>query len=93
MLRMLGVRPYPLGMTRRYSAIPYGTEGPLAIGGSLHAEDRLRLGPVLLELVVVALGRREDVDDDRPEVEQDPVRRRRPLAPDRLDLLVAQGAR
>ena len=45
-------------------------------GALLNAEDRLRLGPVLLEAVVVALGRREDVDDHRPEVDQDPVRGR-----------------
>ena len=83
-------RPSGHGMTRRYPVRP--ADGPLARPRLLDAQDGLRLGPVLLEPVVVALGRREDVDDDRPEVEQDPVRRRRPLATDRLGLLVAQRA-
>src|SRR5262245_55598946 len=57
----------------------------------LHAEDRLCFGPVLLEGVVVALGRREDVDDHRSVVEQDPVRGRCALASDRPELLVPQA--
>src|SRR5512146_2772549 len=71
-------RPTP-GQPRRR---PGGSARPL-----LDPEDRLRLGPVPLELVVVALGRREEVDDDRPEVEQDPVRGRGPLTTDRPDAL------
>src|SRR3954453_1843393 len=58
----------------------------------LNREDGLRFGPVLLEAVVLAFRRREDVDDDRPEVDQDPVRRRGPLAPDRLRALVSEAA-
>ena len=56
----------------------------------LDAQDRPRPGPVPLELVVVTLGRREHVDDHRPEVEQHPVRCGRPLTPDRADALLAQ---
>ena len=57
-----------------------------AVGGTerrelLDAEDRLRLGPVLLELVEVALRRREDVDDRPAEVEQHPVRGGGPSRP------------
>src|SRR3954447_15388255 len=58
----------------------------------LDPDDRLRLGPVLLEAVVLALRWREDVDDDGPEVEQDPVRRRGPFLADRLGPLVAEPA-
>jgi hypothetical protein len=35
----------------------------------LDGEDGLGFGPVLLEAVVVALGRGEHVDDDRAEIE------------------------
>src|SRR5262245_58711704 len=58
----------------------------------LDRKDRLRLGPVLLEAVVVALRWREDVDDDRAVVDEDPMRRGRALATDRADLLVAEAA-
>src|SRR6478735_9452563 len=70
-------------MTQRYRSSPY----PRAL---LDAEDRLRARPVLLELVVVALRGREHVHDDGPEVHEDPVRFRGPLAADRLDALVAK---
>src|SRR3954452_15225803 len=58
----------------------------------LDPDDRLRLRPVLLETVVLALRRREDVYDDDPEVKQDPVRGRRPFLADRLGPLVAEPA-
>ena len=79
-------------MTRRYYADPAvaGLAGQRACPpgpGLLDAQDGLRLGPVLLELVEVALGRREDVDDHPAEVEQDPVRRGDALAADRPDAL------
>src|SRR5262245_58644638 len=64
-------------MTRRYRRGRYHKRL-----GLLNPQDRLRLGPVLLERVVVALGWREDMDDDGSEVEQHPVRARRPLPPD-----------
>src|SRR5215213_9224116 len=47
---------------------------------------------MLFEAVVLAFGWREDVDDDRPEVDQDPVRGRRPLPADRLRALIPQAA-
>ena len=82
-------------MTRRYSCPPYGPWRPVApdqrpstarAGSSWPRTSASRA-------VVVALRRREDVDDDRPEVEQDPVRRRAcPRGRYGLDLLVAQGA-
>ena len=59
--------------------------------GLLDPEHGPRPGPVLLQLVVVALRRREHVHDHGPVVDQHPVGRRRPLAPDRLDALVAQA--
>ena len=54
----------------------------------LHAEDHLRAGPVLLELVVVAFGRREHVDDHAAEVHEHPVALGRSLAAEGLDALV-----
>src|SRR6188508_3027138 len=56
----------------------------------LHPEDHLRAGPVLLELVVIALGRGEHVHDHAPEVDQHPVALGRALAAEWLDALVAQ---
>src|SRR4051794_8241714 len=82
-------------MTQRYRYSPYPARtGARPEGGAralLDPEDRLRTRPVLLELVVVALRRREHVDDDRLEVHEHPVRLRRALATDRLHALVAQG--
>ena len=79
--------------SRHDPTVPYahgaGTAGPPPL---LHPKDRLRLRPVLLELVEVALGRREDVDDHAAEVEQDPVRGGDALAPDRPDPLGPQPA-
>jgi hypothetical protein len=47
-----------------------GNAGPRRPGGPLlDGEDGLGFGPVLLEAVVVALGRGEHVDDDRAEIE------------------------
>src|SRR5919204_1524042 len=63
---------------------------PLALGTLLDAKDRLRLGPAALELVVVALRRREHVDDDRTKVEQDPVRLGRPLPGDRPNAIAPE---
>ena len=54
----------------------------------LDPEDRLRLGPVLLELVEIALRGREHVDDDRPVVQEDPVGGGQPLPADRLQPLI-----
>ena len=56
----------------------------------LNSQHRPGLGPVALELVVVALGWGEDVDDDRAEVEQRPVRIGAALTPDWPHALVAQ---
>src|SRR6266542_6345236 len=91
-------------MTRWYRLRRYSDRTSLGVGdcarswrgspcpASLqHAKDRPRLGPVLLELVEVPLGRREDVDDHGAEVDEDPVRRGLTLAPDRPDLLGSQG--
>src|SRR5664280_3686441 len=59
-------------------------------GRLLDLQYRLGVGPVLLELVVVALGYGEDVDDHHAEVEESPVRVRPAFAPDRPHPLVAQ---
>src|SRR6188474_1701425 len=75
-------------MTRPYRTYWYGRMPQVL--PLLHPKDRPGLGPVLLEAVIVAFWGREDVDDDRPEVDEDPVRRGRALASDRLLLLVAQ---
>ena len=65
-------------MTRRYSTYWYGgmprtcavrTTRP-SRRTLLDPQDRPGFRPVLLEAVVLAFGRREDVDDDRPEVER-----------------------
>src|SRR4029079_10372016 len=64
------------------------TERAYGLGALLDPEDGLGLGPVLLETVIVALGRREDVHDDRAVVEQYPMRCGRALTPDGADLLV-----
>src|SRR5438128_1604216 len=69
---------------RRYEPRSY-------LAALLDAEDRPRLGPVLLELVEVALERREDVDDDRAEVDEDPVGGRLAFATDRPDAPLAEG--
>src|SRR4051794_6217006 len=59
-------------------------------GTLLDAKDRLCLGPVAFERVIVALRGREDVHDDAAEVEQDPVRRGGPLAADRANAVGPQ---
>ena len=93
MAATVGGARYRIGMTRGVlPPTPYPSVTRAAAPRYWTREDRLGLGPVLLEPVVLALRRREDVDDHRPEVDQDPVRRRRPFAPDRLGLLVAQAA-
>ena len=85
-------------MTRRYRPRP-GTptvargDRPWARPRLLDAQDDPGVRPVLLELVVVALRRREDVDDDAAVVDQDPVRLGRPLAADRLDAARRGGPR
>src|ERR1700730_11408607 len=57
----------------------------------LDAQDRLRFRPVLFELVEVALRGREAMDDDRAEVDQDPVRGGFPFASDRPETLCPQA--
>src|SRR3954453_6484495 len=84
--------PPPPRAVRRARAAPdtLGTEDRGA--ALLNREYDPCFRPVLFEAVVLALRRREDVDDDRPEVDQDPVRRRGPLSADRLRALVPQAA-
>src|SRR5450759_5604667 len=60
---------------------PVPAAGPS--GRLLNLQHRLGIGPVLLKLIVVALGYGEDVDDDHAEVEQRPVRVGPALAPNR----------
>src|SRR2546423_15593919 len=86
-------------MTRRYLT-PGGTRGLTGAADRptrarrarlLDPEDRLRLAPVALQLVEVPFGRREDVDDDRAEVDQDPVRRRGALPADGPNALLPEA--
>ena len=84
-------------MTRRYrrrtgtrasARSPAGNAAiVVAVRQLLNSKNRPGLGPVLLEGVVLALRGREDVDDHRSEIDENPVRRCRPLATDRPDLL------
>src|SRR4051812_29394105 len=70
---------------------PTGRRGAgVGRGTLLDAKDRLCLGPVAFEPVIVALRGREDVHDDAAEVEQDPVRRGGPLAADRANAVGPQ---
>src|SRR5918993_469312 len=89
MTRRYRLDPYPLP-NRTAAATGSGCPPPRVPGALLHAQDGASLRPVALELVVVALGRGEHVDDHAAVVEQDPVRLRGPLATERPDTLVAE---
>ena len=92
-------------LTRTPVAEVYVIESPAASFGSLrpmlrergtffcrllNANYRLCLGPEPLQLVVVALGRGEDVDDHRAEIQERPVGAGSALPADRSNPLVSE---
>ena len=80
--------PESIGLGGGEEPGPNAAVGARTRGTLLDPQHDSGFGPVLFETVVLAFRRREDVDDDRAEVDEHPVRSSGPLAADRPDLVV-----